>query len=78
MAENGRHFAHPSYPQDKGKVEQCIQNLSGEFVNHLSKYPEWLKGKIGDYRDWFNNSRFRRGFKFFPAMLYKYNVRNLT
>jgi len=35
--ENGveAHYAHPSYPQDKGKVERCIQNLNREFVNHL-------------------------------------------
>jgi IS30 family transposase len=33
------HFAHPSYPQDKGKVERCIQNLNREFVNHLRKFP---------------------------------------
>jgi transposase InsO family protein len=40
------HFAHSSYPQDKGKVERCIQNLNREFVNHLRKFPEWLKGKV--------------------------------
>jgi IS30 family transposase len=45
------HFAHPSYPQDKGKVERCIQNLNREFVNHLRKFPEWLKGKLQDYRE---------------------------
>jgi transposase InsO family protein len=28
------HFAHPSYPQDKGKVERCVQNLNGEFIDH--------------------------------------------
>jgi transposase InsO family protein len=38
------HFAHPSYPQDKGKVKRCIQNLNREFVNHLRNFPEWLKG----------------------------------
>jgi IS30 family transposase len=72
------HFAHPSYPQDKGKVERCIQNLNREFVNHLRKFPEWLKGKLGDYKDWFNHSRFHRGVKTFPATLYDCNVRNLT
>ena len=40
------HFAHPSYPQDNGKVERCIQNLNREFVNHLRKFPEWLRGKV--------------------------------
>ena len=72
------HYTHPSYPQDKGKVERCIQNLNREFVNHLRKFPEWLKGAIGEYRDWFNHSRFHRGVKSFPATLYKCNVRNLT
>ena len=72
------HFAHPSYPQDKGKVERCIQNLNREFINPLRKFPEWLKGKIGEYKDWFNHSRFHRGVKAFPADLYKCNVGKLT
>ncbi len=71
------HFAHPSYPQDKGKVERCIQNFNREFINHLRKFPQWL-GKIGDYRQWFNNSRFHRGVKAYPAELYKCNVGKLT
>jgi transposase InsO family protein len=72
------HFAHPSYPQDKGKVERCIQNLNREFVNHLRRFPEWLKGRLGEYKDWFNHSRFHRGVKAFPATLYECNVRKLT
>ena len=72
------HFAHPSYPQDKGKVERCIQNLNREFVNHLRKFPEWLKGRVGEYRDWFNHSRFHRGVKAYPAELYECNVGKLT
>jgi IS30 family transposase len=72
------HFAHPSYPQDKGKVERCIQNLNREFVNHLRKFPEWLKGALCEYVDWFNHSRFHRGVKSFPASLYECNVRKLT
>jgi transposase InsO family protein len=74
------YFAHPSYPQDKGKVERFIQNLNREFVNHLRKFPEWLKGKgkLHKYREWFNHSRFHRGINAFPAELYECNVRNLT
>lgn len=72
------HFAHPSYPQDKGKVERCIQNLNREFVNHLRKFPGWLKGRLHEYREWFNHSRFHRGINTFPAELYECNVRNLT
>jgi len=72
------HFAHPSYPQDKGKVERCIQNLNREFVNHLRKFPEWLKGKLHEYREWFNHTRLHRGINTFPAQLYNCNVGNLT
>jgi transposase InsO family protein len=32
-------FAHPSYPQDEGKVERCIQNLNREFVYLLRRFP---------------------------------------
>ena len=71
-------FAHPSYPQDKGKVERCIQNLNREFINPLRKFPGWLKGQINEYRDWFNNLRFHRGVKAFPADLYECNVGKLT
>ena len=72
------HYTHPSYPQDKGKVERCIQNLNREFVNHLRKFPEWLNDKLAEYRYWFNHSRFHRGVKTFPASLYECNVRKLT
>ena len=72
------HFAHPSYPQDKGKVERCIQNLNREFINQLRKIPQWLKGQIGDYRDWFNHSRFHRGINAYPADLYECKVGKLT
>jgi len=72
------HFAHPSYPQDKGKVERCIQNLNREFINSLRKFPEWLKGQINEYKDWFNTLRFHRGIKAYPAELYKCNVNNST
>jgi transposase InsO family protein len=40
------HHAHPSYPQDKWKLERCIQSLNREFVNHLREFPGWLKGKL--------------------------------
>jgi len=72
------HFAHPSYPQDKGKVERCIQNLNREFINHIRKFPGWLKGKLPQYKDWFNHSRFHRGINTQPAKLYECNVRKLT
>lgn len=63
-------FAHPYYPQDKGKVERTIRNISEEFIYLLRKFPSWLSGKIDDYRHWFNNGRFHRGIKEFPSKLY--------
>jgi transposase InsO family protein len=72
------HFAHPSHPQDKGKVERRVQNLNGEFIDHLGKFPEWLKGKLDEYKEWVSHSRFHRGTKAHPADLYKCNVRKLT
>jgi transposase InsO family protein len=71
-------YAHPSYPQDKGKVERCIQNLNREFIYLLRRFPGWLDGKLDAYRRWFNDSRYHRGIKGYPSDLYKCNVRNLT
>ena len=71
-------FAHPYYPQDKGKVERAIQNLNREFVYQLRRFPEWLNGKIDEYREWFNHSRFHRGINTVPVQLYECNVGNLT
>ena len=62
-------FAHPYYPQDKGKVERTIRNLTEEFVDLLSKFPKWL-GNMEDWRCWFNEKRFHRGVKDYPANLY--------
>jgi hypothetical protein len=39
------YFARPSHPKDKGEVERRVQNLNGEFIYNLGKFPEWLKGK---------------------------------
>jgi hypothetical protein len=44
----------------------------------LGKFPEWLKGKLGEYKEWFNHSRFHTEIKARPADLYKCNVRKLT
>lgn len=63
-------FAHPYYPQDKGKVERTIRNIVEEFIDLLQKFPEWLNGVINDYRSWFNNHRFHRGIGTMPALLY--------
>ena len=66
-------FAHPYYPQDKGKVERTIRNVAEEFVNLLRKFPEWL-GKIQVYRRWYNRNRFHRGINTQPAKLYTASI----
>ena len=63
-------FTHPYYPQDKGKVERAIRNVAEEFVYLLRKFPDWLKGKIRNYKNWYNNERFHRGISCRPIQLY--------
>jgi len=63
-------FAHPYYPQDKGKVERTIRNLAEEFVNLLGKFKHWINGKLEEWRIWFNDKRFHRGIKDYPSNLY--------
>jgi hypothetical protein len=64
-------FAHPYYPQDKGKVERTIRNITEEFIDLLSNFPKWLNVKcIEEWRCWFNEDRFHRGVKDYPANLY--------
>jgi len=62
--------AHPYYPQDKGKVERAIRNIAEEFVYLIKKFPEWLNGKIKEYKRWFNRKRFHKGINAFPHELY--------
>lgn len=63
-------FAHPYYLQDKGNVERVIRNLNQEFVCHLRRLPEWLNGKIEEFMECYNNSRFHREINDLPARLY--------
>lgn len=63
-------FAHPYYPQDKGKVERCIRTISEEFISIIVKFPKWLNGVIGKYAEWYNEKRFHRGINNYPAKLY--------
>lgn len=65
-------YAHPYYPQDKGKVERTIRNVAEEFIYLMPKFPEWLNGVIEDYKNWFNNYRFHRGIGTVPTALYKH------
>lgn len=67
-------FAHPYYPQDKGKVERCIRNLAEEFVNLLLKFPNWLAGQLHEWVQWYNTKRYHRGIKGYPTNLYNVNL----
>ena len=62
-------FAHPHYPQDKGKVERTKRNLTEEFIDLLRKFPEWLD-TLPEYKRWYNWCRFHSGIKTQPARLY--------
>lgn len=62
-------FAHPYYPQDKGKVERTIRNVTEEFIDLLAKFPQFL-GRMEEYRGGFNEKRYHRGIKDYPARLF--------
>jgi transposase InsO family protein len=64
-------FAHPYYPQDKGKRERAIRNLNEEFIYQLKKFPQWLNGQLPVYQRWYNTERFHRGIQALPASLYR-------
>jgi len=65
-------FAHPYYPQDKGKIERAIRNVSEEFVYLLTQFPKWFNSKcMEEWRCWFNEKRYHNGVKNYPANLYK-------
>lgn len=63
------HFAHPYYPQDKGKIERAIRNLVEEFIHLLKHFSHWLD-KLKDWMDWYNKKRYHCGIKDYPANLY--------
>ncbi len=64
--------AHPYYPQDKGKVERTIRNITEEFIDLLHNFPKFFF-RMEEYRIWFNEKRFHRGVKNYPADLYVKN-----
>lgn len=66
-------FAHPYYPQDKGKVERTKRNIVEEFIKLLRKFPRWLD-RPPDYRRWYNRCRFHRGVNAYPAELYPASI----
>ena len=67
-------FAHPYYPQDKGKVERTNRNIAEEVINIIQIFHKLLSGQeIGSWINWFNRERFHHGIKDFPANLYVKN-----
>ena len=64
-------FAHPYYPQDKGKVERTNRNIAEELVNLILIFHKILnEEEIEKGRKWFNEERFNNGIKDYPANLY--------
>jgi len=61
---------HPYYPQDNGKVERAIRNVSEEFIYLIKKFPHWLEGFIEKYRYWYNNHRLHLGIDNYPVKLF--------
>jgi len=53
-------FAHPYYPQDKGKVERAIRNISEEELVYV----------FMNFGKWFNEKRYHRGIKDYPSKLF--------
>jgi len=45
--------------------------MNREFIYHLRRFPEWLNGRIKEFREWYNNSRFHWGIRDIPARLYR-------
>ncbi len=67
-------FAHPYYPQDKGKVERAIRNIAEELINLIVIFHQLMnKDEISKWINWFNEKRFHRGIKDYPAKLYVKN-----
>lgn len=63
-------FAHPYYPQDKGKVERSIRNITEELINSFKLFPQWIY-RIEEWRVWHNKDRYHHGIKDYPANLFK-------
>ena len=63
--------AHPYYPQDKGKVERAIRNVTEELINGFIKIPErFTKQAVKEYKQWYNYKRFHLGINNIPEKLF--------
>ncbi len=64
-------FAHPYYPQDKGKVERANRNITEELINIITIFHKILsREEMEGWIKWFNNDRINLGIKDYPANLY--------
>lgn len=67
-------FAHPYYPQDKGKVEREIRNVAEELIKVAKVLAQPIETLIHQYQEWRNNKRYHYGIKGISALLYVANV----
>ena len=67
-------FAHPYYPQDKGKVEREVRNVSEELIRVAQVLLQPLTALVEQYREWRNHSRYHAGIKGIPAERYVANL----
>ncbi len=64
-------FAHPYYPQDKGKIERTNRNIAEEVVNIIMIFHKLLNNQeIESWIKWFNEKRKNLGIQDYPANLY--------
>jgi hypothetical protein len=67
-------FAHPYYPQDKGKVERTNKTIAEEMINIIMIFHKMLnRQEMESWINWFNEKRYHLGVKDFPANLYVKN-----
>ncbi|MBS3074701.1 transposase family protein [Candidatus Pacearchaeota archaeon] len=67
-------FAHPYYPQDKGKVERAIRNVAEELINLIVISRKLVSNQeVEKWIRWFNEKRYHHGVKDYLANLYVKN-----
>lgn len=67
-------FAHPYYPQDKGKVERTNRNIAEELINIIMIFHKLLDDEeINGWHKWYNKNRVSLGVNDCPANLYVKN-----
>ncbi len=62
----------------RARLNGAFRTLTESSPICLGRFPSGSTVKIGEYKDWFNHSRFHRGVKAYPAELYECKVGKLT